>query len=156
MRHRRDGGRNSRSSSKHLSTVTGAPPSSSSARACPPPAAGRRELLNEWSRKPSRRRRPCGPSCLTDRSPGRRLIRQPREALSFSSVAVVVFPVRSFELTRRYPRRTELCLRYTDKGAITSKIKHAIKHKISPARLAQLLHNCCSPGLDGTPSLAAS
>jgi len=31
------------------------------------------------------------------------------------------------------------------KGAITSKIKHAIKHKTSPARLAQLLHNCCSP-----------
>ena len=31
------------------------------------------------------------------------------------------------------------------KVAITSKIKHAIKHKTSPARLAQLLHNCCSP-----------
>ena len=31
------------------------------------------------------------------------------------------------------------------KGAITGKIKHAIKHKTSPARLAQLLHNCCSP-----------
>jgi len=31
------------------------------------------------------------------------------------------------------------------KGAITSKIKHAIKHKTSPARLAKLLHNCCSP-----------
>jgi len=26
------------------------------------------------------------------------------------------------------------------KGVITSKIKHAIKHKTSPARLAQLLH----------------
>jgi len=56
------------------------------------------------------------------------------------------------------------------KGAITSKIKHAIKHKTSPARLAQLLQpslafcSACSqepmtayrPGLDGTPSLAAS
>jgi len=31
------------------------------------------------------------------------------------------------------------------KGAITSKIKHAIKHKTSPASFAQLLHNCCSP-----------
>jgi len=31
------------------------------------------------------------------------------------------------------------------KGAITSKIKHAIKLKTSPARLAQLLHNCRSP-----------
>jgi len=31
------------------------------------------------------------------------------------------------------------------KGAITSKIKHALKLKTSPARLAQLLHNCCSP-----------
>jgi len=30
------------------------------------------------------------------------------------------------------------------KGAITSKIKHAIKHKTGPARLAQLLHNCCT------------
>jgi len=31
------------------------------------------------------------------------------------------------------------------KGAITSKLKHAIKLKTSPVRLAQLLHNCCSP-----------
>jgi len=49
-----------------------------------------------------------------------------------------------------------------------SKIKHAIKHKASPARLAQLLQPslafCFSlqpmtayrPGLDGTPSLAES
>jgi len=36
------------------------------------------------------------------------------------------------------------------KGAITSKIKHAIKHKTSSARLAQLLQP------DGAPSLAAS
>jgi len=53
------------------------------------------------------------------------------------------------------------------KGAITSKIKHAIKHKTSPVRLAQLLQPslafCFSlqpmtyrPGLNGTPSLAAS
>jgi len=51
---------------------------------------------------------------------------------------------------------------------ITSKIKHVIKLKTSPARLAQLLQPalafCYSfqpmtayrPGLDGTPSLAAS
>ena len=54
------------------------------------------------------------------------------------------------------------------KRAITSKIKHAIKHKTSPARLAQLLHNSLQPSLafrfrlqpvtayrpvlDGTPS----
>ena len=31
------------------------------------------------------------------------------------------------------------------KGAITSKIKHAIKLKTSPARLTHLWHNCCSP-----------
>ena len=31
------------------------------------------------------------------------------------------------------------------KGSITSEIKHAIKHKTSPARLAHLLHNCCNP-----------
>ena len=54
------------------------------------------------------------------------------------------------------------------KRAITSKIKHAIKVKTSPARLAQLLQPslafCFSlqpmtvyrPGLDSTPSLAAS
>ena len=54
------------------------------------------------------------------------------------------------------------------KGAITSKIKHAIKLKTSPASLAQLLQPslafCFSlqpmtayrPVLDGTPSLAAS
>ena len=57
------------------------------------------------------------------------------------------------------------------KGAITSKIKHAIKHKTSPARLAQLLqpslafcfgfqpmtaYSAYRPVLDGTPSLAAS
>jgi len=39
----------------------------------------------------------------------------------------------------------ELHASYLTKGAITSKIKHAIKLKTSPARLAQLLHNCCSP-----------
>jgi len=54
------------------------------------------------------------------------------------------------------------------KGAITSNIKHAIKHK----KVLQDLHNCCSPhwhfvfslqqmtayrpGLDETPSLAAT
>ena len=32
-----------------------------------------------------------------------------------------------------------------DKGAITSKIKHAIKLKTSSAKLAQLLHNCFNP-----------
>jgi len=54
------------------------------------------------------------------------------------------------------------------KAAITSKTKHAIKHKTSPARLTQLLQHslafCFSlqpmmayrPVLDGTPSLAAS
>jgi len=31
------------------------------------------------------------------------------------------------------------------KGAITNKIKHAVKLKTSPARLTHLLHNCCSP-----------
>jgi len=31
------------------------------------------------------------------------------------------------------------------KGAITSKIKDAIKLKTSPARLTHPLHNCCSP-----------
>ena len=53
------------------------------------------------------------------------------------------------------------------KGAITSKIKHAIKLKTSPARLAQLVQpsiafcfslqpmTAHSPVLDGTPSLAA-
>jgi len=35
------------------------------------------------------------------------------------------------------------------KGAITNKIKHAIKHKSGPARLAQLLQ-------PSAPSLAAS
>jgi len=52
------------------------------------------------------------------------------------------------------------------KVAITSKIKHAIKLKTSPARLAQLLQPSLAfcfclqpmtahrPGLDGTPSLA--
>jgi len=58
--------------------------------------------------------------------------------------------------------------RGTTKGAITSKTKHAIKHKTSPATLAQLLQPslafCFSlqpmtayrPELDSTPSLAAS
>jgi len=60
-------------------------------------------------------------------------------------------------------------------GAITSKIKHAIKRKTSPARLAQLLHKITiaalisilfllaandgvssMTGRYGTPSLAAS
>jgi len=54
------------------------------------------------------------------------------------------------------------------KRSITSKIKLAVKHKTSPARLAQLLQpslafcfslqpmTACRPALDGTPSLAAS
>jgi len=55
------------------------------------------------------------------------------------------------------------------KGAVTSKIKHAVTHKTSPARLAAQplqppLAFCFSlqpmtayrPGLDGSPSLAAS
>ena len=58
--------------------------------------------------------------------------------------------------------------RFVCKGAITSKIEHAIKHRTSPARLAQLLQPsvafCFSlqpmtayrSVLDGTPSLAAS
>ena len=48
------------------------------------------------------------------------------------------------------PRPPHLCSSKislkSPEGAITSKIKRAIKHKTSPpARLAQLLHNCCSP-----------
>jgi len=43
---------------------------------------------------------------------------------------------------RKYTKTTPIA---SAKRAITSKIKHAIKHKTSPARLAQLLHNCCSP-----------
>ena len=61
------------------------------------------------------------------------------------------------------------CLKFElFRGAITSKIKHATKHETSPARFAQLLQHSLafcfslqpmtvySPGLDGTPSLAAS
>ena len=65
----------------------------------------------------------------------------------------------------------DLCarkVRVLFKGAITSKVKHAIKLKTTPAKLAQLLRSslafCFSlqpmtayrPVLDGTPSLAAS
>jgi len=54
------------------------------------------------------------------------------------------------------------------KGAITSKIEHAIKLKTTPARLTQLLQpslafcfslqpmTACRPRLDGAPLLAAS
>ena len=57
---------------------------------------------------------------------------------------------------------------FVSKGAITSIIKHAIKHKTSPARFAQLLQPSLAfcfmlqpttayrPLLDGTPSLAES
>jgi len=60
------------------------------------------------------------------------------------------------------------CQQNANKVAITFKIKHALKHKTSPARLAQLLQPslafCFSlqpmtayhPVLDGMPSLAAS
>jgi len=43
-------------------------------------------------------------------------------------------------ITQSLGRRRRLSV-----ASITSKIKHAIKHKTSPARLAQLLHNRCSP-----------
>jgi len=45
----------------------------------------------------------------------------------------------------RWPIRDEKTAADVHKGAITSKIKHATKLKTSPARLAQLLHNRCSP-----------
>ena len=66
--------------------------------------------------------------------------------------------------TQRYRWRRSAC-NTGAKGAITSKIKHAIKHKTSPARLAQLLQPslafCFSlqpmtayrPGQDGTDKL---
>ena len=41
------------------------------------------------------------------------------------------------------------------KGVITSIIKDAIKLKTSPARLAQLLQNCCSPYYEGCNSCAS-
>jgi len=63
------------------------------------------------------------------------------------------------DLRTNSSRRSIDCARTAVKGAITSKIKHAIKLKTSPARLVQLLQPslafCCA-GLDGTPSLAAS
>jgi len=48
-------------------------------------------------------------------------------------------------LTHACSAARELVIETSPKGAITSKIKHAIKLKTSPARLAQLLHDCCSP-----------
>jgi len=71
-----------------------------------------------------------------------------------------------FDLLTSKPNQFIFVPRNTNKGAITSKIKHAIKHKTSPARLARLLQPslafCFSlqpmtayrPGLGGTPSLA--
>jgi len=68
--------------------------------------------------------------------------------------------------------KSQMALAIVSKGAITTKIKHAIKHtvkyKTKPARLAQLLQPSLAfrfslqpmtayrPVLDGTPSLAAS
>ena len=45
----------------------------------------------------------------------------------------------SFDRPRLQVITTRWCIKGTSKGAITSKIKHAIKLKTSPARLAQLL-----------------
>jgi len=71
------------------------------------------------------------------------------------------------QLENARPSRQSACDSMA-KGAITSKIKHAINHKTIPARLAQLLQPslafCFSlqpmtvyrPILDGTSSLAAS
>jgi len=81
----------------------------------------------------------------------------------FSALALKV--VKRFGAFMRVHQHSD---RLVVKGAITSKIKHAIKLKASPARLAQLLQPslafCFSlqpmtpyrPGLDGSPSLAAS
>ena len=49
-------------------------------------------------------------------------------------------PEQSRQLTKKLRAFTKFCwVNILAKGAITSKIKHAIKHKTSPARLAQLL-----------------
>jgi len=65
-------------------------------------------------------------------------------------------------------KRTDPNSSGSSKGAIASKVKHAIKRKTSPARFVQLLQPslafCLSlqpmtayrPVLDGTPSSAAS
>jgi len=63
-------------------------------------------------------------------SPGRRFVRPP------SHHAVPSVACRHWRITYS---------KIISKGAITSKIKHAIKLETSPARFAQLLHNCCSP-----------
>ena len=60
---------------------------------------------------------------------------------------VVIWQLKPLELEELLCTRSAVitgvdCVIRSCKGAITSKIKHAVKHKTSPA---QLLHNCCSP-----------
>jgi len=55
------------------------------------------------------------------------------------------FSAETYKLERSTRAPWRKAVHRRRKGAITSKIKHAIKLKTSPARLAQLLHNCCSP-----------
>ena len=54
----------------------------------------------------------------------------------------------------RYGEDYSVIYSSSSKGAITSKIKHAVQFKTSPAKLAQLLQP--SLALDNTPSFAAS
>ena len=96
--------------------------------------------------------------------------RQAREGRHRSSIQVPIVELHCCRSIVNYPdvfsNGDSLCM--PCKGAIISKIKHAIKLKTSPARLAKLLQPSSAfcfnlqpmtayrPGIDGTPSLLAS
>ena len=67
--------------------------------------------------------------------------------LFIASWASIITKHTSIDILQNWRRliRINIFNKTNSKAATTSKIKHAIKHKTSPARLAQLLHNCCSP-----------
>jgi len=91
------------------------------------------------------------------------------QSIKLNRASSVVTAVQRIILTNAQPAYKHNTPRQRTKGAITSKIKRAIKLKTSSARLAQLLLQpslafCFSlqpmaaycPGLDGTLPLAAS
>jgi len=63
-----------------------------------------------------------------------------------TTVPTIKYIHSDFKINKKLNRTDQVSDAYvTPLRSFTSKIKHAIKHKTSPARLAKLSHDCCSP-----------
>jgi len=162
-------GRRSPVTTRRLDRTTRGPADRTTARSIPPSAARHGTRLREpTSPGESHRHQRLPEQPAAAAATTQALGREVRAAAASTAPAVVL---RTAMYTARAHRSRHTAGAVSEarfERAITGKIKHAVKHKTSPAILAQLLQPslafCFSlqpmtayrPGLDGTPSLAAS